>query len=112
MKGLCATAGAIQLEASETSPQELRATLEALKQVLPHYEVPPSTRLQDAAADALEVVRDMYHIQNNPGIVKWLLACIPAVRTEPDVDAFLQHFEAVVRIYGVIVAMTRLGPCP
>src|SRR5690242_1857199 len=71
-----ATAAATQLEMTETSPQELRATLDALREVLPLHQGLAPERAATAAEEALLTVESMYKLdQNNPGIVDFLKQC-------------------------------------
>ena len=99
-----ATAAATQFLAAQLSPQELSFTYEALTQSLPlHAEAPP-VRLAGATQEALEVVRAMIRQPNNPRLEQWLGECAAAVRTGADLDAFLDHFMAVLRQYTVIAA--------
>ena len=105
LQGTFATAAAVQLEEAETSPQELGATLEALRQVLPWHDGPAPERLQDAVTEALGLVSSLYQQENNKGIVEWLGQCVERVKTPADIDAFLDHFTAVVRQYAVIIAV-------
>ena len=101
-----ATAACVQLEAAETSPQELSGTFEAIRQVLPWHNNPdPRQRLRDAVDEALQVASAMYNQPNNPGIVSWLENCADFVRTDRDIDAFLAHFNAVLRQYTVIIGV-------
>jgi hypothetical protein len=99
-----ATAAATQLRAAELSPQELAFTYEALKQALPLYTDAPSARIQSAIGEALEVVRAMVKQPNNARLVQWLSECSAAVKSETDLDAFVEHVMAVLRQYTVIVA--------
>jgi hypothetical protein len=100
-----ATAAAVQLEAAKASPQEVIATLEALKQVLPWHHGQATQLIAEAAEEALEVVSNMYGQANNTGLVKWLEQCLGAVLAPEDIDAFLGHFTAVSRQYTVIIGI-------
>lgn len=107
--GIYAAAACAQLEASQTSPQELAGTFEALRQALPwHKEADPHERMRNAVDEALELASSMYNQPNNPGIVRWLDECVDAIRTQADSDAFLAHLTSVVRQYSLIVAMRNL----
>lgn len=103
--GVFATAVATQLEAAEVSLQELAATLEAFRQVLPLYEGTSAEKFSAVGDEALETVSMMYRQPNNRGIVKWLEQCYSAVKTEEDITAFLKHFLAVVRQYSIIISL-------
>ena len=109
LQGVFATAAATQLEEAEASPQELAATLEAFRQALPLHRAKPRKRFSAAVAEALETVAIMYSKPNNRGIVTWLELCATAVRTEDDIAAFVEHFTAVVRQYGVIIALKEVS---
>ena len=108
LQGVFATAAATQLEEAAASPQEVAATLEALRQTLPLHWGRPRKRFSAACAEALETVAMMYATPNNRGIVIWLDQCGSAVKTEDDIRAFIGHFTAVVRQYGVITALKGL----
>lgn len=102
-----ATAVATQMEAAEVSPQELSATLEALRQALPWHKGPVATAFPEAVEEALDLVSSMYGKDNNPGIVNWLDECTSFVVQPADIEDFLSHFMAVVRQYGAIVALRK-----
>ncbi len=105
LRSIFATAAATQLEASEASPQELAATLEALRQVLPLHEGTPAERALTAVDEALLTVAAMYHIDNNPGIASFVRQCAAAVQSDGDLKVMLDHVQATVRQYGVFVAL-------
>jgi hypothetical protein len=105
LRGVYATAAAIQLEAFEVAPQELAATLEALQQVLPLHQGIANQRFATAKYEALELVSMMYRKSNNFGIVQWLEQCSTAIKTEDDISAFIEHFVALVRQYSLIIAL-------
>ena len=107
LRGVFATAAATQLEASETSPQELGATLDALGMVLPLHEGDAHGRCAEACDEALLTVASALGKENNPGIAAWLGACAAAVQTEDDIAALLDHFRSVVRQYAVITALAN-----
>ncbi len=111
LTGLYATAAATQLEAAEASPDEVEATFEAFRQALPLYEGAASERFAGAVGEGFEIVRMMMHGQdNNPGIARWLAACGAALQTEEDLQAFVEHFQAVARQYVLIQVLKRLEP--
>ncbi len=99
-----ATAAATQLRAADLAPQELQFTYEALRQSLALQEGSPQERIQAAVEEALETVRGMIQQPNNPGLVKWIKECAAMVKTQPDLDAFLAHILAVLKLYTVLVA--------
>ena len=41
---------------------------------------------------------------NNKGLVHWLNACAATVTTPQELDAFMSHATAVVRLYAILVA--------
>ncbi len=99
-----ATAAATQLLAAETSPQELALTFEGIRQLLPLQEGPAPERLLAAIDEALMVVARAIQQENNPGLTEWLAACAAAVTSQADLDAFMAHAQATMRLYGVLVA--------
>jgi hypothetical protein len=102
-----ATAACTQLEAAQASPQELSTTRESLRQVLPWHKEPVSAtqRMAEALEEALSTTASLLGKENNPGIFEWTNRCAGAVRTKEDIDAFLAHFQAVVRQYAVIIGV-------
>jgi len=108
LRGVFATAAATQLEEAALSPQEVAATLEALRRALALHQGKPRKRFSAACTEALETVAMMYGEPNNRGIVIWLDQCRAAVKTDDDIRAFVDHFRAVVRQYGVITALKGL----
>ena len=108
LQGVFATAAATQLEEAEASPQEFAATLEAFRHALALHRAKARKRFSGACAEALETVAMMYAQTNNRGIVTWLDQCGTAIKTEDDIVAFIDHFVAVVRQYGVITALKGL----
>ena len=108
LTGVYATAAATQLEAAGVSLDELSATLEALRLVLPLHQGRPRRRFSAAYAEALETVSVMYGQPNNRGMVRWLNQCKTAIQAEDDMTAFLEHFTAVVRQYAVITVLKEL----
>jgi hypothetical protein len=99
-----ATAAATQFKAAELSPQELAFTYEALKQTLPLHAGKPHARIEGAVAEALEITRAMIKQPNHAELTRWLNECAAAVKTAADLDAFVEHFMAVLRQYTVIAA--------
>jgi hypothetical protein len=107
LRSIFATAASTQLEQAEASPEELAATFEALRQVLPLHRGSPHDRAVEAADEALITVSSLLDKKNNPGVAAWLTACADAVRTDPDLAAFTDHAQAVVRQYAVITALAN-----
>lgn len=105
LRGLYATAAAAQFEHAEVSPQELAGTLEALRQVLPWHKGEAQDLLRDAVSEALELAASLYKKENHPAIVAWLEDCADFVHSPEDIDAFMQHSEAVARIYNAMIAL-------
>jgi hypothetical protein len=111
LRSIFATAAAAQLEATETSPEELGATLIAFQQVLLLHQGTSSNRFKKARDEALETVARLYHQPNNRGIVTWLEQCGIAIQTDADLAAFIEHFTAVVRQYSAIIALLDQPLC-
>lgn len=104
--GIDATAAGVQLLAADIAPQELGFTLGALTLLTAqHKEESASQRLSSALGEALATVARAIQQPNNAGVVQWLDACQVRVTTEADLRAFLKHFEAVNRQYGLMVAL-------
>jgi hypothetical protein len=106
LKGLWATAVCTQLKEAQASPQEVAATFEAFKFALPKHRGSPTERFEATRREAFELVGAMYKTTNNQGLTDWIEACGAFVTDEADLDAFLVHFQAVVRQYDVIVKLT------
>jgi hypothetical protein len=104
-----ATAVAYQLEAAQAAPQELAATLEAFRQVLPWHKssAPVPERMAEAAEEALSVVERLYGKPNHPGIVDWVDRCVSAVQSAEEIPIFLSHLAATVRQYAVIASLRK-----
>ena len=99
-----ATAAATQLMAEDLSPQELALTFEGIRQLLPLQEGAPADRLDGAIDETLLVVARATGQENNGGLVRWIDDCAEAVTTAEELDGFLAHVQAVMRLYGVLVA--------
>jgi hypothetical protein len=100
-----ATAAATQMLAAELPAQELAFTYEALRAILPMHDGPPREHTRAAVDEALSLVTQMTHQTNNEGLVRWLDGLVAAVRGPADIDAMLQHIQAVLRLYTVIAAI-------
>jgi hypothetical protein len=98
-----ATAAATQLTAAELSPQELALTVEGIKQILPMHDGPPRERLLATIDECLLVVARAIRQQNNGGLVEWLSECASAVGSAADLDGFMAHIQAVMRLYALLV---------
>jgi hypothetical protein len=106
VRGEWATAAAQQLLAAQVSPQEVGFTVEAIKQLLPlHDEADPQDRLFATIEEATQVVARMIDQPLNEPFRQWLYACAGQVADAAEIDAFLQHIEAVNRQYGAIAAL-------
>ncbi|MDB6122858.1 MAG: hypothetical protein JWQ71_1851 [Pedosphaera sp.] len=113
LTGTYAFAAASQLERAEASPDELAATLEALKQILPTQSGDDAARKFGAAVqEALALVERMLNISNNIAIEGWLRECAKYVKTPEDIDAFLQHFQAVLLQYTALIGVKHTGNTP
>lgn len=98
-----ATAAATQLMAWDLSPQELALTVEGVRQILPMHHGAPLERLRAALDECLLVVARAIRQENNHGLVEWLSECASVVGTNADLDAFLAHIQAVMRLYALVV---------
>src|SRR4051794_8773227 len=105
LTGLDAFAIASQFERAEASPEEVAATLEALRQILPLQTGDPSMRFRGAVQESLNLVRRLLRIDNNIILSAWLRECSAWVTTEADIEGFTQHFLAVVRQYSALAAV-------
>jgi hypothetical protein len=105
-----ATAAATQLLAGGLAPQELGFTVAALEQVLPLNDTgTPASRLAASLEETLETVGRMIGQPNNESLVEWLISCAATVRTRADLDAFMAHLHAVLRLYSVLASMPEPG---
>jgi hypothetical protein len=107
LRALFATAASTQLEAAEASPQEVAATLDALKMVLPLHEGPAPARAANATEEALLTVASLHQQDANPGVEAFMNACAAAVQAEDDIPVMVDHVQAVVRQYALIVQMAN-----
>jgi hypothetical protein len=104
LREVFATAASIQFLAAELSPQELSFTYEAIRQLLPMREGQVAERAWNALGDALALVARIMQQPNNGGLVNWLYPCAEAVKTEADLDAFLDHLQAASTQYALAVS--------
>lgn len=107
LRSLFATAASTQLERAEVSPDELGATFDALKMVLPLHEGPAPARAARACEEAILTVESLHDQDANPGLAAWLDACAAAVKSDDDIPALVDHVQAVVRQYTLIIAMAN-----
>jgi len=105
--GFHAFAAALQFQHANVPVQELAATYEALAQLMPLTEGSPTRRLREAVEEALDLVARMLNIANSEAIEDWIIACAEHIHTQADLDAFLAHFQAVMRHYGALAAVTE-----
>jgi hypothetical protein len=110
LKTTFATAASQQFLAAHLSPQELAFTYEAVKIGLGHYQGTPPARIRAAVVEAVETVHGMIEQPNNQGLLKWIQQCAAAVRTQADLDAFLVHTLAILRLYSLIAAAQPQQP--
>jgi len=99
-----ATAAAYRLLDAEVSPQELALTIEGIVQLLPMHEGPRDEAISGAFEESLIVVARATRQPNNGGLVEWLNYCIESVDSPASLQAFLDHVQAVVRLYALLVA--------
>jgi hypothetical protein len=113
LAGLDAFAVATQFAAAEASPDEVAATYEALRQVLEAAPPgDPAARFAAAVQDALDLVERLLGVTNNIAVAGWLRACRPFVKTDADVAAFLEHFQAVLRQYSALISVSQPPETP
>ncbi|MDB5038956.1 MAG: hypothetical protein JWQ35_2484 [Bacteriovoracaceae bacterium] len=113
LTGTYAFAAATQFERAEASPDELAATFEALKQILPtRGDSDAAKKFGGAIQEALALVERMLKISNNIAIEGWLRQCANFVKTPEDIDAFLQHFQAVLLQYTALIGVKHTGETP
>lgn len=107
LRALFATAASTQLEVAEASPDELGATLDALKMVLPLHQGPAPTRAARAGEEAIMTVASLHAQDANPGVQAFMNACAAAVQSEDDIPVMVDHVQAVVRQYALMIAMAN-----
>jgi hypothetical protein len=109
--GMTPFAVATQLVQGEASPQETAITLQAIREVLPdHAASPPGERLEGAVNEALPLVAGMLGISNNIVLAGWIAQCLPFVKTDQDISAFLEHFQTVLLQHNALVMVNNIGP--
>ena len=105
--GIDAFAVATQLMQGAASPDEVTITYEALRQLVEQQPAgATSQRLGVALPEALQLVRRMLGIENNDTLAVWLFDCQPFVRTDDDLRAFFDHFQAVLRQYTSLLGVS------
>ena len=113
LTGDYATAAATQLLAGGLAPQELAATVTALEMVLPDNDTAsPGIRLAESLEEAIETAGRVIGQDNNEGLVEWLISCAVTVRTASDLDAFIAHLHAVLKLYAVLASVPGPGSSP
>lgn len=110
LTGLTAFAVALRLQRAGVPPQELAATLEALRQVLPDTEGPAQERITLALEESLNLVGAMLGQDSTDALDDWLAECAGHVADAADLDPFLAHLEAVTRQYGALAAAATGNP--
>jgi hypothetical protein len=111
LTGAWATAACNQLMAAECSPQEVGFTIDAIRLLLPEHDEPdPGERLHATVQEAIEVVARAIQQPNNEGLLRWLTECVAPVETDADIEAFLEHAEAVRRQYAILAALLPSSP--
>ncbi len=102
-----AVAEATLLKAAELSPQEMAFTYEAIRAHLKLESGPAPARMQAALGEALATVARMIRQPNNEGLAAWCRNAVSQVREEADITAFLEHMQAVLRLYGLITYLPQ-----
>lgn len=87
---------------AEASPQELAFTYEALRILLPRHTGGAQARAVAALAEALGTVARMIRQPNNEGIEAWCRAAVIAIRTEADIEAWLDRIQATLRVHALL----------
>ncbi len=100
---------ATALKAAELSPQEMAFTYEAIKAHLKLESGPAPARMQAALDEALATVARMIRQPNNEGLAAWCRNAASQVREEGDITAFLDHMQAVLRLYGLMTYLPQPG---
>ena len=100
-----AVAVTTQMTAAQLSPQEMAFTWEAIRAWLPRQQGVAPERLATALAAAFATVAGMIRQSNNQGLIDWCRACAAFVTTEADIEAFVEHMRAVLRLYALIAAL-------
>ena len=104
LAGNFATAACIAFEDAEVAPQELLTVYEALKQCLAlSDEKNAAAKVVRSTKEALEVAGSLLCKQVNRAVVDWIRECLPLVKTEQGIAAFIQHLTSVVQQYSLIV---------
>jgi hypothetical protein len=86
--------------------QEIAATYEALNQILPSHDAgSPYERFSGAVSEALEMVANMYSIDNDVAICIWLAKASGTVHTESDMREIMQYFLRIVRFCATLSAL-------
>jgi hypothetical protein len=104
LAGKYALATALRFQAAGVSPQQLATLRAAFDQVLPDVEGTGAQRMADALDAALEVTEELLGDDVNEMIEDWAIGCIGQIHSDEDAAAFLAHFDALVRVYGALIA--------
>ncbi len=110
LAGLAAFAVAQRFQRADIPPDWPGATLEAIRQTLPNTTGPVQARLAEALDEALETITAMVGDDSPEALDDWLAECAEHVTSEPDLESFLDHFQAVVRQYAALVAVVTGNP--
>lgn len=105
MRGVYATAGAIQMEEFRVPPQELRVYWEALKESVGGQEGSPAEKFRVAYFDAFETTFAILKKKADAHFIGWMTTCVDFVKTENDIKAFLDHLLAVVKQHAIFTAL-------
>jgi hypothetical protein len=104
--GNFATAACIALEDAEASPQEFLTIYEAIKQCLELNDSPDaSTKLHQAVEEATSLTEGLLVKKLNYAITAWIQECLPFVKTENGITAFMEHLRMVAEQYSLTMSL-------
>jgi hypothetical protein len=110
LSGVWATAAAEQLINGHVATHEVETTLEAFLQVLPYYADRDPLDFTAVAFESLGLVAGVLGQPNNPAMIRWMEPCVLAVKTWPDVKAFLIHLRSISIQSSVLAQNGRHAP--
>ncbi len=104
--GNFATAACIALEDAEASPQEFLTIYEAIKQCLEFTEGGDANqRLRQAVEEATSLTEGLLVKKLNYAISAWINECLPFVKTEAGIKAFMEHLRVVAEQYALTMSL-------
>jgi hypothetical protein len=104
--GNLVTGACLTFEDAEVAPQELLTVYEAIKQCLEMTDAAdPGQKLRQAVDEAFDITATVLGKDVNGAIVDWIRECLPFVKTEEDIAAFLQHLSSLVQQYSLVMSL-------